>query len=167
MTEVEFFPVTLWPRQPMEDWGMFELPDTVTPYVRIAHAVDIEPGDIVLGDAPTGAAFDGWLAFPYLAEPTEHDLAACWDCRHNMSNYRPTKPGRRADDASIRNYGYALDAVESARRHLDGGVIDVSPGVHAAVNDRMVIIPADFAATEPAVADYQAYIMIARFERCI
>lgn len=159
-TDVTFYPVTLYPRETA--WDMLPLPDEVTPFVRITDAADVEPGDVVLGDMSQGYNFSGYLCWPYIAEPAEHDQAGCWDCRHNMANYQPTKPAPHAPDWAIENYGHALESVEFARRHLDGGVIDVAPGVHLHVCDRVVVVPAAFAETKPVVAEYQQFIRAAR-----
>lgn len=159
-TDVEFFPVALYPRETA--WDMLDLPKDVTPFVRITHALDVEPGDVVLGDAPKGYRFDGYLCWPYVAEPAEHDQGECWECRHNMANYQPTKPGPKAAKWAAENYGHALESVEFARRHLDGGVIDLAPGAHAHVCDLIAVIPAAFAENEPPVAAYQQYVTAAR-----
>jgi hypothetical protein len=159
-TDVEFFKITLYPRT--TQWDMLDLPAAVAPFVRIAHAADVEPGDVVLGDAMKGCRFEGYLVWPYLAEPAEHDQSTCWECRHNLANYRPQKPGPKAAKWAVENYGHALESVEYARRHLDGAVVDLAPEAHAHVCDLIVIIPAAFAETEPAVADYQRYITKAR-----
>ncbi|MEU0074148.1 hypothetical protein ABZ027_32105 [Streptomyces sp. NPDC006332] len=159
-TDVDFFPITLYPRETA--WDMLELPDDVTPFVRIAQAADVEPGDVVLGDTSMGYRFSGYLCLPYIAEPAEHDQGECWECRHNMANYQPAKPGPKAPKWAVENYGHALESVEFARRHLDGGVVDLTPGAHAHVCDLVVVIPAVFGEDEPAVAAYQQYVTAAR-----
>ncbi|MCG0066019.1 hypothetical protein L0F81_22425 [Streptomyces tricolor] len=156
MTDVDFFPITLYPRRISAD--MLELPDAVIPLVRIAYAADVEPNDVILGDAPMGYRFSGYLCRPFLAAPTEHNQADCWECRTNMANYRPRKPVPQASGWAMDHYLDILESVEFARRHLDGGVIDLATGVHVHVCDRIVVVPAAFAKEVPAVASYQQFI---------